>query len=620
MTTKRLAFALLAAAAFAGCSGGGSKGPIPSVGQAQDAVSRMTADAVAATTGSLPAPTAPPDATGVTNTVPAPPTKGCRTGNIYNITVVAPTGDNVAFTVFEPAQLCAGKTYPLVFQAPGWSGTRTTTLGSSAPSSTAGLTVGNNLSELVAADYGVISFDQRGMGGGTTGKIRSMDPDFEGKDYLSILDWAQARLTWLSYAPTLDGKDKHEPVYGSIGGSYGGMYQMMLLNIDKRHRLRAITPNITPSNLNFSLYPGGVIKTLWNNELFATGSKFNSNNPGLTYDPFQIETFESGLATGTEDSYSHDYFGYHSADYFCNGDSIATNGGPGTSPELAPTRETPKVNAMVWIGVRDTLFNFNNGYHNYSCLQRAGGDVRLLSYQAGHNSALDGTVPLVPDPYVTLFYPSGDSVDSRCGKTLSEDAAQLAWFNQYLKGEKNAAAGIPTQPCISLSAGDAITVPAVPTITAGTRTTAYNIGSMTLVAGVGLDVPTATTLYTAGANGDVELGIPHVRINVAGVDGIVTGTPIVFIGLGIKHASNPAVWDLIDNNVLPLRGVGYYDVDMIGGGARLQPGDQLGFLVYGLQDQYAGDGNVSVASPAVVPVNITGTVYVPRIGAQPANI
>ena len=171
--------------------------------------------------------------------------------------------------------------------------------------------------------------------------------------------------------------------------------------------------------MNFSLYPGGVIKTLWNDELFATGSKFNSNNPGLTYDPFQIETFESGLATGTEDSYSHDYFGYHSADYFCNGDSIATNGGPGTSPELAPTRETPKVNAMVWIGVRDTLFNFNNGYHNYSCLQRAGGDVRLLSYQAGHNSALDGTVPLVPDPYVTLFYPAGDSVDSRCGKTLS---------------------------------------------------------------------------------------------------------------------------------------------------------------------------------------------------------
>jgi ABC-2 type transport system ATP-binding protein len=620
MKTTFWALGLLSAVAFAACSGGGgTTPPIPGLHAATSAITRVTDDAAMTATGTLPQPTPPPNAPGVTNTVPATPAKGCRTGEIYNITVLAPTGDNVAFTVFEPAQLCAGKTYPLVFHAPGWSGTRTTSLSSPAPSATAGLDVGDNLSELVAANYGVISFDQRGMGGGTTGEIRSMDPDFEGKDYLSILDWAQARLTWLAYAPTLDGKDKHEPVFGSIGGSYGGMYQMMLLNIDKRHRLRAITPNITPSNLSFALYPGGVIKTLWDYELFMLGMKTNENQSVVTYDPFQITSFESGLATNSEDSYTHDFFGYHSADYFCNGETIATNGGPGTKPELPPTTETPKVNAMVWIGVRDTLFNFNNGYHNYSCLQRAGGDVRLLSYQSGHNSALEGTAPLVPDPYVTLFYPSGDSVDSRCGSKLNEDAAQLAWFNEYLKGEKGAASSIPQNPCISLSSGDAITVPEVPTFSGG-HEKAFDVGSMTLVAGTASDVPTATTLYTAGTSGDVELGIPHVRINVAGVEGLETGTPIVFVGLGIKHASNPAVWDLVDNNVLPLRGTGYFDVDLIGGGARLQPGDQLGFLVYGAQDQYEGNGNVSVPSPAVVPVNITGSVYIPDIGPKSANI
>ena len=143
---------------------------------------------------------------------------------------------------------------------------------------------------------------------------------------------------------------------------------------------------------------------------------------------------------------------------------------------------------------------------------------------------------------------------------------------------------------------------------------------MTVVAGAGSDVPTAATLYTAGTQGDVELGIPHARIYVTGVGGVAAQTPVVFVGLGIKHASNPAVWDLVDNNVLPLRGTGYYDVDMIGGGARLQPGDQLAFLVYGLEDQYQANGSMDIANPAVVPVTITGTVYIPDLGPRAANI
>jgi ABC-2 type transport system ATP-binding protein len=244
-----------------------------------------------------------------------------------------------------------------------------------------------------------------------------------------------------------------------------------------------------------------------------------------------------------------------------------------------------------------------------------------LSYQAGHNSTIEGPVSITPDPYVTLYYPTGDSNDSRCGATLNEDAAQLAWFNQYLKGEPGAASIVPTNPCISLSSGDAVTVPVVPTFTSGPPETPYDVGSMTLVAGTNIDVPTATVLYTAGANGDVEVGIPHMQINVSyAADGVSTGSPIVYVGLGIKHASNNALWDLVDNNVLPVRGTGYFDLDMIGGGARLLPGDQLGFLVFGAQDQYASAGNVSAPSPTVVPVTITGKVFIPDIGPMPSNV
>jgi ABC-2 type transport system ATP-binding protein len=559
------------------------------------------------------APTAPPDASGHTNVVPALPAKGkCRAGQIYSIYVTAPTGDTVAMTVFEPATLCGGATYPLILHAPGFGGTRTQTLGSPAASNAGSL--GNNLAIMVDNGYGVISFDQRGMGE-TTGKIRVMDPDFEGKDYLSVMNWAQAKLGWLAYGPTNEGDDKHEPIMGSIGGSYGGMYQFMLLNIDKRHRLRAINPNITPNNLSFSLYQGSTPKTLWNVALFGDGQAAGSGTSRGNFDPFVNETFVSDLAADQEDPFAADFFNYHSVDYFCNGTSIATNGGAGTTPELPPTTTPPKINALIWIGVRDTLFNFDNGYRNYECMKKGGGDVRLLSYQAGHNSPVEGTPEgIVPDPGVNLFYPSGDALDSRCGSKLNQDAAQLAWFNRYLKNETSATSIIPTEPCISLSEGDGVLVSKVTTGTEGTEFTLPS--ALTVLSGVPADVPTAQVLYTATSAGIVEAGIPHIRLQVTTTAPVGVGTPIIYVGIGQTHASSsePFLWDLVDNQITPLRGVGTFDIDLIGGGTRLAKGDQLGLLVYGSQDQYAGTGSINVATPTVEPLSVTGKVWIPILG------
>src|SRR6202011_2193328 len=291
---------------------------------------------------------------------------------------------------------------------------------------------------------------------------------------------AEGGVPWVAYGATLDGKDPHEPIMGAIGGSYGGMYQYLILNTDPRHRLRAITPNMAPANLNYALVPNGVFKSLWNDFLWGAGL----GTAQQRLDPFITTQFLATDSTlnNTESAYAHDFYDYHSADYFCDGTSVATNGGPGTAPLLPPTTVPPKVNAMIWIGVRDTLFDYNDGYRNYKCLQRSGGDVRLLSYQAGHNS-----LGVVPDPGATLYYPSGDSSDSRCGATLNEDAAQLMWFNRYLKGQTSAAAGIPTSPCISLSAGDGITLPTVPTATSGPALTPFHIGTLSVVGRADVD-------------------------------------------------------------------------------------------------------------------------------------
>jgi len=515
-------------------------------------------------------------------------------------TDISASGTTEAFTVFEPTTICGGQTYPLIFNGPGFGSSRDTTA--------------SDFASFLNNGYGVISVDQAGEGE-DGGKIRVMDPDQEGIMLLAVMNWAQAKLTWLAYGATNDGADAHEPIYGSDGGSYGGMYQFLMLNVDKRHRLRAIVPQITPADLNFSLFPGGVIKTLWNAELFAVGQSAGNGTSRAQFDPFINQTFVTDDATNLEDSFAHDFFGYHSVDYFCNGQTLATNGGPGTAPHMPPTTAPPKINAMIWIGIRDTLFDFNNGYNNYACMQRGGGDVRLFSYQTGHNAG--GTVP---DPYVSAFYPANDDQDSRCG-TLSEATAELDWFNAYLKGHTGAIAGIATQPCVSFQAGDGITLPQVPTLaTTPNLFSQFDIGAPVVVSGDPSQNPTAVSLYTAPTGGTVLAGIPHIVFDVAPTSGVSIGTPIVFVGVGILHTSNTNVWDLMDNQVMPLRGIGHYDIDIVGGGARLQPGDKLGLLIFGLNQQFVGNGNINVATPAVEAITLTGKMYLPILGPIASNI
>jgi len=545
-------------------------------------------------------PTAPPDAAGYTNVIPATPAPGtCRTGSIYSIYVNTPVNDLEAFTVFEPGTFCGGKTYPIVLQGAGYGGSRQTSL--SATTQVTGIASPGDIAQLVAANYAVISLDERGFGqdGGT---VRVMDPNFEGLMDLSVMDWAQAKLPWIAYGPTNDGLDPHEPIFGTIGGSYGGMYQYMLLNLDKRHRLRAIAPQISPNDLNYSLFPNGTVKSAWDLDLFAAGE---SGGSGISYaheDPFLADAVVTGITQNVDSAAMHDFFGYHSSSYFCNGTTIATDGDAGSTP-LFPPNPPPKINALITQGMRDTLFTFNNAYANYECFQKGGGDVRLLTYQYGHNA-----LQVVPDPYVTLFYPPTEFLDQKCG-SLDYNTATVAWFDQYLKGIAGAAAaaGIPTEPCLSIQSGDAVLVPSVTTGHAGTE---FAIPSTVAVAGNAPDVPTAVDLGPAFTAAGVVAGLPRMELDIAPVAAGL-GEPILFFGIGQMHASKPGVWDLLDNQLTPVRGAGEHDVDMTGIAARVAAGDRLALLVFGEEDQYDATGSINAAKPAVVPVTVSGNVWVP---------
>jgi ABC-2 type transport system ATP-binding protein len=529
---------------------------------------------------------------GTTATIPTPPASGTsRAGSAYDVYIKGPkTGDKIAFTVFEPTTITGGTRYPLILHSHGFGGSRDTASSDS------------NVAPYIAAGYGAISIDERGHGQ-STGTIRVMDPDAEGQDLLAVIDWAEANLGWLAYGDSVDGSDSHNLLLGSMGGSYGGMYRYLIHNIDPKRRLDAMTPEISPNNLNFSLFPGTVPKTIWDLFLLTAGNAAGlQGGTAVNFDPYITNNFASRLLAGTEGAGFEDFFYYHSNEYFCgSGRSVATNGGDGTSPSYSPTRSS-KVNVMFYQGVRDTLFNLSDGIANYECALKEGGDVRFLSYQSGHNS-----IGVVPDPGL-VYLPVGDQLDTSCGSLAVSDA-RLMFFNEHLKGMANAADTIPTKPCLSIEKGSAVLVDHI-LHASGSEGTAVAVPATTVVTGL-IDVPIAVDTGIVGAaDGTLVAGIPHLSVTITPTVAATPGVPVVFVGLGRTHNGVPGVYDLIDNGVLPFYGAGAHDVDMIAVAAKLAKGDKLALLFYGLHDQFAATGD-AVTNFSIMPVSITGTVKLP---------
>jgi len=327
-------------------------------------------------------------------------------GGIYSVNLQSASGANIAFTVLEPAEFNCAQGNPLVLEGHGYGGSRAT-----APRGI--------MSNLIEAGAGVISIDQRGFGesGGT---VRVLDPDFEGQDLLQILDWAEANLDWLRYASDEPvGEREFNMVAGATGGSYGGGYQMLIHNIDPLKRLDALTPDIAWNDLRYSLNPGGAygienfeaaegnvepvgtVKSGWA-LLLVAGGESGSLQPKLQAgDPTAVlssgqdnlirETLLRGSTANRFPEGALEFFRYHSPSYWCDAEA------PGAqtflqsevTPGLAPKTPDP-VDILFTQGFRDTLFNFNDALHNFSCyraLESSEGkkaDVRLLTHQSGH--------------------------------------------------------------------------------------------------------------------------------------------------------------------------------------------------------------------------------------------
>lgn len=542
---------------------------------------------------------------GTSATVPKSPASGTeRKGTAFDAFIESPTNkEKVAISVFEPTTMIGGQKYPLLINSHGWAGSRTKAESKQI------------FQTYLDAGYGVITFDQRGWGesGGT---IRGMDPDFDGPNMVAVLDWAEGNLDWLAYGLGPDGGDSQNLVLGSFGGSYGGMFQMLLYNIDPKKRLDAMQIQIAPNSIKDSIFPSGVPKTIWRTGLLATSLQ------GGRPDPLLIDTLSSNRLNVER----QEFLDYHGHAFYCESLPVSTNGGVGTVPRRTIGNNYP-IDVVILQGARDTLFDLTQGIKNYECFKKYGGDVRFLSMQAGHN-----TIPVVPDPGTTLYNPlytdgaptelpllppgllpftlqiPGNQNDSRCGTIdVNGPRLQVKFFDEHLKGLTDSAFEIPKTPCLSISSGDAVLVQAIKSVrTGGLKETP--IPATVIPSGLLLDTPIAIDLGIVGESGTTVIGgVPHVELQIQSLLPMPI-PPTLFVGLGQSRLGVPGVWDLVNNQVKPITGTGPINLDLVAVTARLAKGERLALLVFGMQNQFA-DSILGGALPQ--PVQIRGKAFIP---------
>lgn len=568
--------------------------------------------------------------------------KNLTGGRHYTVQLTSASNETITFEVIEPKVINCSQGNPLVLHGHGFGGSRVVD------------PAGTFLERLQDNGYAVVSIDQRGFGD-SSGTVRVMDPNFEGRDLLQILDWVESHLDYLAHDKQAAG---YNLVAGSTGGSYGGMYQLLLHNIDPKHRLDALTPDITPHDLRFSLNPNGTIKTAWA-LLLVAGGEGGANQPlvqGL--DPAVKETLLRGAVFNAIPAGALPFFYYHSAKYFLDA-KPASEQEPMeflTAPVAGgmtydfPAIKPAKVDILFSQGFRDTLFNFNEGWKNYLGYKALGGDVRLMTHESGHilpgtqtllsqlgplNDVIGGVTSQLLGAGVSLPDLQGPAGPEKCG-SLSKDDADLAFLNEKLKpagaqatpvAVQAAVDKLKTSVCLSLGPDDAawvgadqvdnsnrVTVP-VPATTVPVPNGLLGLSSLLqptfiplaglpadrrAVAGIGqLDVTLSSLLPADGC--DLAAGLPA-EFPITGCDAIIE------IGWGARQGS--AAPRLLDEQLTPLRGLGAHKVDMTGVAERLADGEELGLLVYGYNLQYFSSVSRDLLVPAVT---VTGSVSVPLL-------
>lgn len=503
-------------------------------------------------------------------------------------------GTPLLANLFVPPGADEARPVPLVLLTHGWGGT-----GQKAPTGFVG--------DLLDAGYIVLTWDQRGFGC-SGGEVQIDKPEWEGRDVTALIDWTVAN------APVqLD--ETGDPLVGMAGGSYAGGVQTAAAAVDDR--IDAIAPEISWSDLRYSLYGGEVVNQGWATLLYlaglatASGQGLDPSCPtgpqpgGL--DPMITRGFTEGSTSAAISDEVLDFFA---------GSSLASYGQD--QPVDIPT--------LVVQGSTDTLFDLTDGWRIAEHVRATGAPTRFLVFCGGHVAC--------PDTYADA------------GDGAHVDDAILAWFARYLRGDETvdvgppveyrtnegvwrAAAGFPapgSAPLEATGAGSLVSVPAV------------EVPDLSTLGGASFDggIPALpSTSAAVSAPGDIRamtvevaragdraidlLGIPSVTLQVEGV-----GDEVILMAKLVDRESG-AVVNLQEGAIrVPLLdGPAQVEVPMPGIAYTLPAGHHLDLQVSTASLMHSNartPATVDVAATVAVPVQAADRAAAPTTTTQPSPV
>ncbi|TDD19416.1 peptidase S15 [Kribbella turkmenica] len=394
----------------------------------------------------------------------------------------------ICYSLFKPARASAAHTVPLILHSHGWGGSRT----KDPAAFTAWLDAG----------FGVLSFDQRSFGE-STGVAHVMNPDYEGRDVIELVDLV-AGLDWVTKQRPGD------PLIGAIGGSYGGGFQFAgaftELRDSGRTRFDALAPEVTWWDLKGSLAPDEAARTMWLSVLYAGG--------GTHLPPSVSAAFVTLIATG----------GWPPGKAGRDLDAFFAKNGPAWHVSEGRKLDIP---VLFGQGISDNLFNLNQGLANFdrALTPSARADSIFVGYNGGH------TLPSVLPPG---FATPGDPCSVALGSSSFSGLA-LRFLSAKLLGTP---AGLSGYGAYHLATADGRCL-TQQSLTANTR---YRLGEVATPTGVGLPVNVKV------AAGPLTIaGVPRVDARV------YTVLPDSGVFLALSVGTSPLTAKVVQNNTMPLR-------------------------------------------------------------------
>lgn len=487
----------------------------------------------------------------------------------YDVEIPMRDGARLRATVYQPA-LKPGETAPVLITAHGFGGFRT-----SGPISVYGLFVITGEATLQAWEHGywVISYDQRGFGQ-SDGNIEMMDPDWEPRDLMEVVTWADRHL------PRLSRESPGDPLVGTLGESWGGGVQLLAGFHDPR--IDAMVPITTWNNLADAFAPNDFVRSYWGLVLFSVG------------------TFSSGFDFGKsmEGPYRRMFAGEMDAE----GRALMEVASPsGYCAQGKP----PLADMLLLQGFEDTVMIMNQAVANQQCALQAGRDARLVALQSGHRllwpvQSLNG---------FPMFH-TDDAVDCGDGTRFETLPMVQQWLDLKLKGIPE-----PTPiPRVCLTLPDeqpGFSPEAMPV--GGTALQVKDAHAKLVQSGwfdvvvdpvehfVSLAIPASDSVRLEDESDRggwlrpyfLPLWVARERTAIVGIptmDLEVSNTwddekDVVFAGVGVRRNGSIAI-DVVSDQYTPLVGAGRHVQPMPGVSGILEKGDTVGLVLQGFTGQW----------------------------------